>query len=155
MRQRLTMMMVTAILGATLACGADGGVATKAGPSASDGSVLADGAATNDGAADAAEADAAARADDAAAADTAAADTAAVADADWQLVDAAPADVAPAGPCGNKVGDVLCNADLRGYLSTATTGKASDAPYLESFSLAEVMAKTTPKFAMVLLGAWW
>ena len=37
---------------------------------------------------------------------------------------------------------MLCNADLRGYLSTATTGKAIDAPYLESFSFAEGMAKS-------------
>lgn len=138
-----------AILVALLGCGSSGDGAATPGANAVDSAAL--DAAAGDAAGDAAVGDAAAGdpAVDAAVGDATAVDAAV--DAAVDVV----ADVAPAGPCGTAVGDVLCNADLRGYISLASSGKASDSPYLESFSIAQVMATATPKFAVVLLGAWW
>ncbi|MBM4342771.1 MAG: hypothetical protein FJ100_05285 [Deltaproteobacteria bacterium] len=67
----------------------------------------------------------------------------------------APEDAAPPEPCAQQVGKVLCNLEGQGYIRDETTGLATEAPYLPSFVLAEAIAKTTQKYAIVMLGAWW
>ena len=68
--------------------------------------------------------------------------------------DAAAQDVAPAEPCGVTVGKTLCDTGLQGYIRNETTGLATEAEFA-TFTLAEVMAKTTQKYAVVVVGAWW
>lgn len=160
MRPTIQMTLMACLLGLALGCGADAGSgATGAASDAAtqDAMTLADGGGGDAGAVgDALAADAALP--DASQPDIASDTGSVLADADDAGTTTGPdgsADVAAPGLCGNKVGDILCNADLRGYLSLGTSGKASDTPYLESFSVAELMAKATPQFAVILLGAWW
>jgi len=64
-------------------------------------------------------------------------------------------DASPKAPCGSQVGDELCDLGLQGYLRNETTGLASSVEFGTALSLAEVMAKSTPKYAVIVLGAWW
>lgn len=86
--------------------------------------------------------------------DTAVADTAAdeVAAPDTS---SAPEDTAPPEPCAQAVGKVMCNVESQGYIRDAASGLATETPFSPSFVLAEVMAKSTQKYAVVMLGAWW
>lgn len=133
--QRLSWLAVTL---AALACespGAKGSATPLADSSAVE-------VASADGAADLAAADAPAA--DAPGAEATNADSA-----------PAAADVAPAVPCGNQKGKVICNVALQGYIRNESTGLASVEPYNDAFFLVEALAKVTQPYAVVLIGAWW
>lgn len=86
-----------------------------------------------------------------------AADTAAPGDdagPDAAAPEVAAQEVAPAEPCGNTAGKVLCDTGLQGYIRNAVTGLATEAEF-STFTLAEVMAKSSQKYAVVFVGAWW
>jgi hypothetical protein len=54
----------------------------------------------------------------------------------------------PSGPYGNKVGDVLTNLKLQGYLNESGAGLASAQPWLDAYSLGDLRATGT-KYALV------
>jgi hypothetical protein len=73
-------------------------------------------------------------------------------DAGGTAHDSAPPKVAlgpyPGGPYGNKVGDVLTNLKLQGYLNESGAGLASDQPWLDSYTMEDLRA-TGAKYALV------
>ncbi|MSQ84494.1 MAG: hypothetical protein EXR77_16710 [Myxococcales bacterium] len=87
-------------------------------------------------------------------AETAGTETAAAEDTEADSKRAAE-EVAPLEPCAQLVGKVMCNLESQGFIRDETTGLATAAAFSPSFVIAEVMAKTTQKYAVVFLGAWW
>jgi hypothetical protein len=61
----------------------------------------------------------------------------------------------PAGPCGNKVGDVLCDVQLEGYIRNETTGLATDGTTWGAFTLDEALGKATQPYAFVYNSSFW
>lgn len=61
-------------------------------------------------------------------------------------------DTAP--PCGYKVGNVLCDLDVHGYLRNETTGLATSVA-LSDFKISDALALGTQKYALVYDAAYW
>ena len=57
-------------------------------------------------------------------------------------------------PCGRNVGDVLCDLQVQGYVSLATTGLASSQPF-STFNLSDVLAQGTQPYAFIFETAFW
>ena len=72
---------------------------------------------------------------------------------DVAAVDVATAETA--GPCGDKVGDVLCDVALEGHFRDGVAdGLATESAY-GAISLAEALAKGTQKYALIWTSAYW
>ena len=61
-------------------------------------------------------------------------------------------DAAP--PCGTHVGDVLCDVQVQGYSSIATTGLASTQP-VTTFNVSDVLAQGTQPYAFIFGTSFW
>jgi len=60
-----------------------------------------------------------------------------------------------AGACGNKVGDVLCDLDLEGYVRDGVAdGLATAAPYAAT-KLSDVFATGKQKYVFLWTSAYW
>ncbi len=119
------------------------------------GATAGSGSASNDAWHDSAGAVASADAMETFAAETAVPSETQAADAQSVDVDRVPPDTAPPEPCAQVVGKVMCNLESQGYIRDDASGLATEAPFSPSFVLAEVMAKSAQKYAVVMLGAWW
>ena len=68
--------------------------------------------------------------------------------------DVAAVDTTPPPACGNKVGDILCDVDLQGYLRNESTGLATSVP-ATTFKTSEVLAAGSQPYAFIFNTAYW
>jgi len=59
------------------------------------------------------------------------------------------------GPCGVKVGSILCDVDLHGFLHDNDPSALASTVAVSDFKLSEAIAGGTQKYAFVYMTAWW
>lgn len=58
-------------------------------------------------------------------------------------------------PCGNQVGEVLCDETFRGYVTSSTQDLATTAIFQDSIAISAALAGVPQPYAVVHLSAWW